>query len=155
MLSRNKKIRLTTYNAGLLQSKAYRALNVFMSKALAKHDLSIPQWAALGILYDEKECRPSTLAATLGIKPPVATRLLNALESKGLVVRTAHADDNRGAVVRITPHGTKLVTIVERQLRSEMRLFLSDIKLNELASYIKVLSKLASKLQGQPNNRAG
>jgi DNA-binding MarR family transcriptional regulator len=129
---RLKKIPVTTYQAGILQSRAYRALGVFMNKALAKHSLSMSQWAALGILHDENECRPSGIAKILAIKPPVATRLLNALVNKGLAIRNPHVDDNRGAVIQITLKGSDLVALVERELRSEMRKFLSDISNTEL-----------------------
>lgn len=143
---RLRKIPATTYQAGILQSKAYRALGVFMNNALAKHKLTMSQWAALGILHDEHECRPSEIAIILAIKPPVATRLLNALVGKGLATRSPHADDNRGAVMQITLQGSDLVTHVERELRIEMRKFLSDISNTELIRYITVLSKIAAKL---------
>lgn len=144
---RLRKIPVTTYRAGILQSRAYRALGVFMNKALAKYELSMSQWAALGILYDENECRPFEIAKTLAIKPPVATRLLNSLVDKGLATRSPHADDNRGAVIQITLQGSDLVTLVEQELRSEMRKFLSDISNTELIRYIHTLSKLATKLE--------
>ncbi len=143
---RLRKVPATTYQAGILQSKAYRALGVFMNRALAKHDLSVSQWAALGTLYDEHECRPSEIARALAIKPPVATRLLNGLVDKGLATRSPHADDSRGAVMQITLQGSDLVTLVERELRNEMNKFLSDISNIELIRYVTVLSKIAAKL---------
>jgi DNA-binding MarR family transcriptional regulator len=82
----------------------------------------------------------------MAIKPPVATRLLNALVDQGLAVRNPYSNDSRGAIIGITPQGAQLVTLVERELRSEMQIFLSDIKNSELIGYIKLLSKLAAKL---------
>lgn len=146
MLNFYKKIPISTYRAGLLQAQAYRALSHFMTQALAKHDLSMPQWTLLGILRDQKTCRPSSLATLLGVKPPVATRLLGDLIKKGLATKTPHSTDNRGAIAAITPAGATLVAHIERTLRLELRKFLADLSIGELRTYLKVLSKLASKL---------
>lgn len=141
-----RRIPHSTYRAGILQSRAYRALNTYMTKSISGYGLSVPQWAALGVLYDEKQTRPSALAETLGVKTPVATRLLNELSRKDLTVRSPYSEDKRGAVVIITPQGVKLVRTIERDLRKNMQDFLSGIKISELLTYIKVLSKLSKKL---------
>jgi DNA-binding MarR family transcriptional regulator len=139
-------ISFNTAEAGLLQSKAHRVLTAFMTSALAKHNLSLPQWALLGLLADCGQTRPTDVADTLGVKPPVATKLLNELENKKLLVRTKDLSDSRAAVIHLTKKGSQLVKVVERQLRVEMRTFLSDIKVPELLTYINVLNKLAKKM---------
>lgn len=142
-----KIIGMTTYQAGMLQSRAYRALSNFMTDFLQLHDLSLPQWSLLGLLHEAKEYRPSQLAEMLGVKPPVATKLINEMEAKKLLARISHGKDGRGAVISITSEGAKLVGNVESHLRQEMRDYLGDIGRDELVTYLKVLARLAAKLK--------
>lgn len=138
-------INLSTYKAGLLQSKAHRALTTFMREQLTPYDMTLPEWATLGLAYDLHEIRPSEIADLLGVKPPVATSLLNKLEKKQLVKREQHAGDSRGYVIAITAEGAKLITSVETVLRKELRRYFNNISVKEFIIYIKILSKLAAK----------
>lgn len=45
---------LTTYNTGIIQAKAYRALRTAISSALKKYHLTMSEWALLGTIYDNK-----------------------------------------------------------------------------------------------------
>ena len=49
------------------------------------------------------------LAAVEQVRPPTMTRLVSALEEKGLVIREASADDARLTVVRATHRGMTLL----------------------------------------------
>ncbi|QIG43024.1 winged helix-turn-helix transcriptional regulator [Nocardioides anomalus] len=53
--------------------------------------------------------RIGTLAETIGVTAPSMTRIVNALEAEGLVVRRADPLDGRAQVVAATPEGRRLV----------------------------------------------
>ena len=146
MFLRSDKITAKTYQAGLLQAKAYRALTNFMSCELAAFDLSLPDWAMLGLMTENHHIRPSELAHELGVKPPVVTANLKRLESAGLVERRVHDSDSRVYEVSLTVAGRKRVDSVEASLRETMGGFLKGIKNSELINYLNVLNKLAGKL---------
>lgn len=135
-----------TYQAGLLQSQAYRALSNFMTARLQPYDLSLPEWKLLGYLNQSGPMTASQVARTLSVKRPIGSRLLNSLEAKGLLRRRADKKDSRTVHVDITPAGKRLVERIEKHLRTEMRRFLGDIDRRELAIYIKVLGLLAQKI---------
>lgn len=136
----------STYAAGMLQSKAYRALSNFMSAYLKPYNLSLPEWKALGYLQEASVLTPTDISNALGVKLPVTTRLLKNLEAKKLLKRKADSADNRVVRVKITPQGTKLALELEKGLRQEMKHFLADISQPELIAYMRVLSKLADKI---------
>ena len=146
MFLRSDKISAKTYEAGLLQAKAYRAMTNFMSCELAAFDLSLPDWAMLGLMMENSHIRPGELAQELGVKPPVVTANLKRLEAAGLVERRVHDSDSRVSEVSLTSAGRKRVESVEASLRNTMRDFLKGIKVSELISYLNVLTKLAGKL---------
>jgi DNA-binding MarR family transcriptional regulator len=136
---------ISTYQTGLLQSKAHRALSTFMTESLNQSDISLPQWAVLGVLFDDDNSRPYKIANMLGVRPPVATSVINELENKKLVVRKPHATDNRATVISLTRKGKALVGKVETRLRKELHGFLDDVTPPELVVYMRVMAKLAAK----------
>ena len=140
------KVRFRTYMAGLLQAKAYRALTNFMTSELAPYEISLPEWALLGLLREHKVLRPSELSQEMGVKPPVVTANLKRLELAGIIAREIHGDDSRVFTIELTPNGKIRVETIEKALRVSMREYFKDIKITDLITYINVLKKLASKL---------
>lgn len=67
--------------------------------------LTVTQLAALATLERHGPLAPSELAEHEKVQPPSITRVINALESRGLAGRTAHPHDRRQVVVTITPDG--------------------------------------------------
>lgn len=137
---------ITTFEAGLLQNRAYRALNNFLTHHLAKEGLTVPEWKLLGQLTLTDGQRLSQLAAILDVEPPYATRLVLSLEEKGLVARRSDTSDDRAKQVYLTPKGLSRAGDIEKTVRTAMRSFLADIDPEELAIYLGVLLKLARKL---------
>ena len=64
-----------------------------------------PFWA-LGRLADLGACRPSDLAAALGVDASTITHRLQALERGGFVERITDPADGRACIVRLSPDGT-------------------------------------------------
>lgn len=139
-------LHLPTYEAGLIQSQAFRAMSNFMSSYLDRYDLSLPEWKLLGHLTEVREMSPSQIARLLSVKLPISSRLLNSLEMKKLIKRRPNKKDNRLVHVSITSRGIRLVRQIESPLRQELKKFLGDIERGDLAIYLKVLTKLAKKI---------
>jgi DNA-binding MarR family transcriptional regulator len=146
MLFLPNKVRIRTYKAGLLQAKAYRALTNFMTSELAPYEISLPEWALLGLLHEHKIMRPSELSQAMGVKPPVVTANLKRLEVGGIIAREIDGDDSRVYTIKLTPGGEVRVETIEKSLRVSMREYFKDIKIVDLITYINVLNKLANKL---------
>jgi DNA-binding MarR family transcriptional regulator len=142
----SRYLRMTTYNAGMLQSQAFRALSNFMTDRLTRYDLSLSEWKLLGHLRDVDNMTPSEIAELLSVKLPISSRLLKSLESKGLLKRTQNKKDSRIVHARLTEKGQRLTGEVEQYLRKNMQLFLGDIKRDELETYLKVMAKIANKV---------
>lgn len=146
-----KSFQQPTYEAGLSLSLAYRALNYFMTSFLAPFTLSLPEWKLLGQLSEHPTMSPTQIARLIGVRSPIATRMLKGLERKKLLTRTRSRSDNRRVFVAITEHGKKLVHEVEHELRPALAAYLGDVDHNELAAFIKVTSQIAGKLPEAQN----
>lgn len=146
MFLQSKQIGFKTYQAGLLQAKAYRALYLQMTEALKPYGITLPEWGLLGLLHDKKTLRPSELSIELGVKPPVTAGMLKELEGKGLIERSEDSEDSRVSEANLSDKGKRLVTLVEKDLRKNLNVFLKDIKTNDLLCYVQVLEKLSQKI---------
>ena len=74
--------------------------------ALAEGDMTLAQYRVLVFL--DAGARPATqVAQLLDVTPPTVTSLVDALESRGLVARSADPDDRRRVVCSLTPAGRR------------------------------------------------
>lgn len=74
---------------------------------LAPHRLLLTDLKALHHIC-ASPIRPTSLAAKLDVTPAAATQLIDRLESRRLVRRTADPSDRRATVVRLTTEGARL-----------------------------------------------
>lgn len=146
MFWKTHHIHFSTYEAGMLQSRAHRALSAFMTTALEPCRLTMPEWALLGAIAESQGMALKALAQTLGVKPPVAHELVTGLCRRGLVSRRPAQLDQRVTLISLTPTGQHLVTEVEAKLRRDLRGYLADIPVSKLLVYIDVLRTLSNKL---------
>jgi DNA-binding MarR family transcriptional regulator len=141
---------IATYQSGIAQASAHRAINRLVSDYLLMHGLTAMQWFALGTIYDagDQGIRLSDLTRKLSTTLPYITNMVALLESKGMVRKVAHAGDSRIKLVSVTPNYKKTVDSIERGLRDHMRvnLYQNDgISREELQSYISVLYKIVQR----------
>jgi DNA-binding MarR family transcriptional regulator len=71
--------------------------------------LSDTQLAALAALERHTAMTPGELAEHEKVQPPSMTRVITALEERGLVTRQPHATDRRQVVLTVTDHGRSVV----------------------------------------------
>ncbi|MGZ6268444.1 MAG: MarR family winged helix-turn-helix transcriptional regulator [Candidatus Limnocylindrales bacterium] len=100
----------------------------------------------LGILRDHGTMSPSELGERLIVTRATVTGLLDSLERRGFVSRSANPADRRSLLVEITPAGLAVVqelrTIVHRNERDWMSV-LSDA---ELRTYVDLLHRIQDRL---------
>jgi DNA-binding MarR family transcriptional regulator len=71
--------------------------------------LSLSQYALLEPLAERDDVRVGDLAGCAGITPPTATRILDALERRGVVRRARSEEDRRAVAVSLTAAGRELL----------------------------------------------
>ncbi|MGW2830374.1 MarR family winged helix-turn-helix transcriptional regulator [Streptomyces sp. NPDC001286] len=79
--------------------------------------LSLAQVALLEPLATETDLPVGRLASSADVSVPTATRMLQQLETKGIVVRRRSAQDERRVLVSLTAEGAELVTTLRERLR--------------------------------------
>jgi DNA-binding MarR family transcriptional regulator len=85
--------------------------------------LTLSQYGLLELLADRQSARVQELAAHAGITPSTATRILDALERRGVVERTRSDKDRRAVAVSLTEAGRQVVHSEQEWLRGRQRTF--------------------------------
>ncbi|MEO6729061.1 MAG: MarR family transcriptional regulator [Candidatus Dojkabacteria bacterium] len=138
---------LSTYNTGIIQAKAYRAMRITLTSGLKKYGLSMSEWALLGTIYDKKFVKYSELADLLEVKAPLITKIVDGLIDKELVSSIKDKDDKRSKLLTVTPKALGLIPTIEKEVKERTKNLISDITHPELLIYVKVLHSLASNLK--------
>jgi MarR family 2-MHQ and catechol resistance regulon transcriptional repressor len=103
----------------------------------------------LGILRDHGQMPPSELGERLIVTRATVTGLLDSLERRGFVRRSANPADRRSLLVEITPAGLavlkELRTIVHRNERD----WLGALSDSELRTYIELLHRIQDGVASQ------
>ncbi len=104
--------------------------------------LTLSQYGLLQPLADRNQARTGELAEAAGIRASTATRILDALERRGLVVRLQATDDRRAVAVRLTERGRVLLARHGEWVRERQRNFYSELELDERGLAPDLLRKL-------------
>ncbi|MFF3915928.1 MarR family winged helix-turn-helix transcriptional regulator [Streptomyces sp. NPDC001852] len=103
-------------------AQAADALFVAMRRARsagAEHfgGLSLAQVSLLEPLATETDIPVGRLASSADVSVPTATRMLQQLEAKGVVVRRRSPEDERRVLVSLTDDGAERLTLLRARLR--------------------------------------
>jgi DNA-binding MarR family transcriptional regulator len=148
MMSLLKKIQTvarnnTTYQVGLLQTKAYRVLKQHTAKVLAEFDVSTIEWAFLGLLHDAPQgMRLNVVAQELGVEAPFVTQMTTKLKKTGYFEHSEDPEDSRAKIIMLTKKGRDFVTMAEKHLRTETKVLFEGVSGSDLLTYITVLDTI-------------
>ena len=106
--------------------------------------LSLSQYALLEGLHSRRSARVQELAAGAGISASTATRILDALERRGIVRRTRSDEDRRAVWVSLTDLGSELLHAEQDWLRGRQRAFYASLPTAEQELAPDLLLRLAA-----------
>lgn len=132
--------------------RTYDRLRMLEDELFAQHDLTAQQYNALRLLKAEHETGLPTLvlAARLVSHAPDITRLVDRLESRGLVERERVTGNRRVVRVRITDTGFALLKNLDKPVRECHLKQLGHLSPTQLRSLVELL-----RTARQPHEEAG
>ena len=107
------------------------------------HDVSIPQCYALEALNRNRAMTLNQLASHLYLDKSTTSRVVDALERKGYVVRSEHPADGRALCLRITPAGRALHGRILNDILAEEEALLAEFSPEVRRSITQVITRLA------------
>ncbi|GAB3283124.1 MarR family winged helix-turn-helix transcriptional regulator [Parasphingorhabdus pacifica] len=110
--------------------------------------ITLSQLSALSTLNKAGSMTPGELAAKEGVQPPSMTRVIAALEERGMVARRAHPTDGRQAIVELTEAGQaridEEISVRERWLDQQL-VDLTDEERAVLCRATEIIDRLAGR----------
>ncbi|MFL6053701.1 MAG: MarR family winged helix-turn-helix transcriptional regulator [Actinoallomurus sp.] len=110
--------------------------------------LSATQLAALGAVSRHAALTPGELAEHEKVQPPSMTRVIAALEERGLLTRSPHPTDRRQVILSVTEAGEKLLKEERRRKEAWLAQRLAELTpeeqeiLRQAAPILERLSKV-------------
>jgi homoprotocatechuate degradation regulator HpaR len=109
---------------------------------LARHDVTEQQWRVLRVLGEGAPCDASELAERACILAPSLTRIIRALEERGMITREKHGGDGRRVRLAIAPKGLALI----RDVAPESRAIYAELETRYGAEKVERLLGLLNEL---------
>jgi DNA-binding MarR family transcriptional regulator len=124
---------------------ASRVLVAMAARSLADagEEVTLTQYRSLVVLASRGPQGVASLAEAVAVTPPTASRLVDRLVRKGLVVRRTDRHDRRQVRIALTEVGRQLIDVVTEHRRSEIAALLQTIPVKEQRSMVDGLVKLA------------
>lgn len=111
---------------------------------LASHEVTEQQWRVIRVLGEKSPLDASEVADRACVLAPSLTRIMKALEDRGLIAKDKDADDGRRVLLSITPAGIALI----REVTPESRAIYADLEARygreRIDQLIDMLSDLAA-----------
>jgi homoprotocatechuate degradation regulator HpaR len=92
--------------------RAREALLQRLRPILLAHDLTEQQWRVLRVLDEVGPLEPTLLGERCVVLTPSLTRILCALEKRGLIQREKHATDKRKQIIHLTSAGQDQIAAI-------------------------------------------
>ena len=144
----NKKSNATNVDLNGLPGHFIRRLHqiavaVFLQETEA-HGVTPVQYAALQTVGDTPGIDQRTLAANIGLDTSTIAGVIDRLEARGLLARSASPADRRVRLLALTPGGHALLKVLVPDMRRAQQRMLAPLPKAERAEFMRMLQVLVT-----------
>lgn len=113
------------------------------ARSLSQYDVSTAEWVALNKIEQMRDLTSSSLSASMSMTRGAVSKILDKLESKALIKRSASPDDSRVQFLSLTRNGRRLLPVLAEVANGNDAQFFSPLDEDERTALRAVLQKLA------------
>ncbi|MDD4058779.1 MAG: MarR family transcriptional regulator [Bacteroidales bacterium] len=119
-----------------------------MNSIFAEHgfNLTAEQFLVMDTLWDEGTMSQQEIADIILKDKNSVTKLIDALERKGLVVRVVGENDRRQKMIHLTEKAIEVKEAITKIALESTDSIIKDIPREELVNFVKVLNKMADNI---------
>jgi Transcriptional regulators len=132
--------------------KLSNAVSGCFAQRLAAHDVSVPQWVVLRVLFDNDSLPLKDIVARVEVDQGSLSRMVDRLIARGWVQRDANADDRRAVAISLTKKGRDLVPKLAAEADRNDMAFFSGLSQTEREKFLRTIQKLLT--QNQSDGRS-
>lgn len=114
------------------------------ARSLGQRDISVAEWVALNQIARQKDVTSSALAASMSMTRGALSKILDKLETKGLVARKDNPDDNRAQLLSLTREARRVLPALTKIADHNDAHFFSVLNAKERDALNAILRKLAA-----------
>jgi DNA-binding MarR family transcriptional regulator len=129
--------------------RVIRAVDVYSRRLVVQHQITGPQLICLGTLVEAGPISVTDLAYRVQLSKSTVVRILDRLESKGLVLRERMRSDRRCVMVTATPAGHELSAKAPYSDQHPLRRALQQLPRDEQARVTQLLERLVDLMDAQ------
>lgn len=130
-------------SAGLVLRIAQLTVFEHFFAVFGQSDIKISEFTVLYAIAENPDVRQGVLADVLKIKWPNMTKLVRALEERGLIERVVPPEDRRSVHLRVTPAGRRQIAVSQEQMYRSDRLALGMLDDEEYAQLLRLSRRIA------------
>lgn len=123
-------------------SKANQNAQRLWSRRIERFDVTPVQGMILSFLSETDSITPKDLRAKAGLDSATLTGIIDRLEKSSLIVREKNPEDRRSVVVKLTSHGRKTASGINRLIEESNREILSIFSDEEKELIDKIFNSL-------------
>ena len=116
------------------------------SAGLKPFGISLPMWRVLAVLHGRGPTRFKVLVSQTLIEPPTLSRLVAALQTKGLITKTSSDVDARGVLIAPTKKGLDVVERVTPHAFEVENATLAGLTEDEAEMFRRLVKRVCAKL---------
>jgi len=139
---------------GNLLKRLQAGLRNAMDGVLLERGLTTPQYAALSALEREPGISNAELARRSFVTPQTMIRIVDNLESMGLIRRASHPTHGKVLMTTLTKSGAKLVASCHEDVARVEAQLLSDLRSSERNSLQQLLERCAVAIEATTTERS-
>ena len=128
---------------GHLIRRAQQISTALFAEECAEFDLTSVQFAALATIRAHPEVDATRLSSLIAFDRSTIGGVLERLEAKGWVLRTASPTDRRVKLLRLTLEGERLLRQVEPAVRRVQQRLLEPLTQADRTAFLRLLGQLA------------
>lgn len=112
------------------------------AERLSHHDISVPQWVALRLVFDHPGISLKELATRVGVDVGALSRLVERLVARGLLTRSPKPDNRREVEIELTRSGRLLVPKLAHEADENDESFFRSLTPAQRGSLLKTIKDL-------------
>lgn len=127
---------------GHLVRRCLQLHTTMFAEGTAGYDITSPQWAALRALHERPGIEQAKLSELIAYDRSTSGGLIDRLEAKGLVCRSADVVDRRLKRLNLTPAGHVLFEKLHERVRAVSTRFVAPLSKSETEQLLSLLERL-------------
>lgn len=118
-----------------------------MIKQHVHTDITTDQFIILQFIYQREKVTATEIAQHFGLAKSAITAYVNRLMQKNLLQRERNEEDRRIIYLSLTEHGTKVVTVTEKEIHQFIEEKLAHFDRKEVEKFLHALERLSDLME--------